>query len=268
MDSQWAPLGPQHAPWTKENDPWPREPQRTPVYTNIATPPTPPMPMQELTPKDFEMIRNPDGADPVRVPKRNITAGRIVDNTVDSPSSFGTAYGARETGSLCQVGGSGPPGGGHDDDPEGEDDIQTLDRGRGDSYHRGFMLVCPSKIVVPTFSGANLTTKPYMPFNKAVKKLVKAHGPRGLQLFAILEDVEKYGDKPYDNNKLTALAARCPRTYEYNAAIQKALEAYTIDIAEGMIRYGVHNGLDAWRKFYNHYVPSAEDLQQILIQEL
>ena len=53
-------------------------------------------------------------------------------------------------------------------------------------------------------------------------------------------------------------------TYEYNAAIQMALEAYTIDIAEGMTRYGVHNGFDAWRRLYSHYMPLADDLQQLL----
>ena len=43
---------------------------------------------------------------------------------------------------------------------------------------------------------------------------------------------------------------------------------FTTDIAEGMIRYGVHNGFDAWRRLFHHYVPMADDLQQILIQEL
>ena len=258
-----GPLGPQHAPWTKENDRWLRERTHTPVYTNIATPPTPPM--QDLTPKDFEMIRNSDGLNLAQVPKRIIIVGRVVDNSGDSPSSFGTPDGAREIGTLCQVGGNGPLGGDHNEDPDDEDENRIMDRGRNDMYHREFMLVSPSKILVPAFSGTNLITKPYMPFNKVVKKLVKAQGHRGLQLFAILEDVEKYGDKLSDNNKLTALVAVCPKDYEYNAAIQIALQTYTTDIAEGMIKYGVHNGLDAWRKLYNHYVPLAEDFQQIFI---
>ena len=37
------------------------------------------------------------------------------------------------------------------------------------------------------------------------------------------------------------------------------METYTSDIAEGMIKYGVYNGFDAWRRLYNHYVPLAED---------
>ena len=35
-----------------------------------------------------------------------------------------------------------------------------------------------------------------------------------------------------------------------------------------MVEYGVDNGFDAWRRLYNHDLPLAEDLQQILIQEL
>ena len=35
-----------------------------------------------------------------------------------------------------------------------------------------------------------------------------------------------------------------------------------------MVEYGIENGLDAWRKLYHHYMPLADDLQQLLIQEL
>ena len=35
-----------------------------------------------------------------------------------------------------------------------------------------------------------------------------------------------------------------------------------------MVKYSVNNGFDAWRKLYHRYVPMAEDLQNILIQEL
>ena len=61
--------------------------------------------------------------------------------------------------------------------------------------------------------------------NKAVKKLINAQGPRGIQLLTIFDNVETYGDKPYDNNKLAALAAQCPRAYEYQVAIQNVLQS-------------------------------------------
>ena len=57
--------------------------------------------------------------------------------------------------------------------------------------------------------------------------------------------MEVYGDKPYDNNKLIAVAEQEPRAYEYSIAIQNVLETYTTDVAESMIRHDVHNGLDA-----------------------
>ena len=65
-----------------------------------------------------------------------------------------------------------------------------------------------------------------------------------------------------------ALIDQYPKAIEYNLAIQNVLENYTTDIAEGMIEYGVHHGFDAWRRLFHHYVPMADDLQQILIQEL
>ena len=89
-----------------------------------------------------------------------------------------------------------------------------------------------------------------------------------MTLIQILEDVERYGAQPYDKDKFAALAQQCPRAYEYNVAIQNVLENYTTDIAEGMVRYGIHNGFDAWRRLFHHYVPLADDLQQLFIQEL
>ena len=39
-------------------------------------------------------------------------------------------------------------------------------------------------------------------------------------------------------------------------------------MANNSIKYIVCNGFDAWRKLYHRYVPLAEDLQNISIQEL
>ena len=58
------------------------------------------------------------------------------------------------------------------------------------------------------------------------------------------------------------------RAAEYNVAIQNVFENYTSDTVEGMVRFGVNNGFDAWRCLYHHYIPLAKDLQQLLIQEL
>ena len=47
-----------------------------------------------------------------------------------------------------------------------------------------------------------------------------------------------------------------------------APETYTTDVADNVIRYGVHIGFDAWRNLYHHHAPLAADLQHIFIQEL
>ena len=59
-----------------------------------------------------------------------------------------------------------------------------------------------------------------------------------------------------------------PKMAEYNRAVLAALLNYTSGIARGMVEYGVENGVDARRRFYYHYMPLADDLQQLLIQEL
>ena len=43
---------------------------------------------------------------------------------------------------------------------------------------------------------------------------------------------------------------------------------YTIGIAKGLVEYGTENCFDALRRLYHHYLLLAEDLQQLLIQEL
>ena len=80
--------------------------------------------------------------------------------------------------------------------------------------------------------------------------------------------MEQNGAEEFDNDRLTAFIDQCPRAAEYDVAIQNVFENYTVDVAEGMVRYGVHNGFDVWRRFFHHHVPMAEDLQQIFIQEL
>ena len=87
-------------------------------------------------------------------------------------------------------------------------------------------------------------------------------------LFTMLDEVEKYGDIAFDNGRLAILIEQCPTAAEYNVAIQNVLDNYTADIAKGMVRYGVYNGFGARKRLFHHYVPMADDLQQILIHAL
>ena len=84
----------------------------------------------------------------------------------------------------------------------------------------------------------------------------------------ILTELEKCGGETFSNAQLKELVRQCPKAAEFNRAILSLLLNYTEGIAKGMVEYGVDNGFDAWRRLYHHYLPLADDLQQILIQEL
>ena len=96
---------------------------------------------------------------------RFVTSGGILHNDGPSPSENSTPYLAKETGSVYQLGGSGPPGG--DPDWHNEDDEGTGDGDRHgrNNYHREFTLVSPNKVIIQPFSGTHLHSKPYMPFH-------------------------------------------------------------------------------------------------------
>ena len=98
------------------------------------------------------------------------------------------------------MGGSGSPGGGpggFGDEPDGEDEQGDSERRDKDQYYKEFTPVSPSKVVITVFTGVNLHSKPYMPFNKVVREFIKAQGPNGIMLLTILDEVEKYGGEPF-----------------------------------------------------------------------
>ena len=232
----------------------------TPMIKNIYTPNT--FTNDYQADIDFGAIRSAigDNNGNQKAPsQRMVTAAGILRDRRDSHSDEGTPFAKGGAGSLNQLGGWGPPGGGDGGAPGGgDDDDEEIGTGRitRDSYYREFTLVSPSKINILLCIGTNLIIKFYMHVNKAIRKLIRAQGPMGISLLRILIDVEIYGSEPYDNNKFTALQLQCRKAVEYKTAIMSVLETYTSDIAEGMIRYGVHNGFDAWRRLYNHYMSS------------
>ena len=237
---------------------------KTPKMHNIATPTL--KLDNEKIPINFDVIDNADEAPKDAINKKVIQNG-VLFNGAPSPSEDGSAPTSGETGALFQMGRDGGAGGGYGGPPDDEDEYDSANMNKSNQY-REVTLVSPNKIVIQTFSGNNLNSKPYLPFNKSIRKLIKAQGRNGLVLLQILDYVEKYGPKLFTNTKLAALVEQCPRAVEYNVAIQNVLGNYTSDVAEGMVRYGVCNGFDAWRRLYHYYIPLSQDLQQILIQEL
>ena len=138
----------------------------------------------------------------------------------------------------------------------------------GGGRKQEFALVNPRNITITTFTGRNLHTNPYMPFNNALRRLILAQGQDGEVLLKVLDKIEKLGASRYTNEQLEELIKVYPKAVEFEIAIKTALLNWTSGIANNMVRFGICNGFDAWRKLYNKYVPLAEDLQNILIQEL
>ena len=185
-------------------------------------------------------------------------------NSDESPNS---------DGGLFQLSGVAANGEGQDDgggDGGGAPGGNNMINSGNTTYtnSKELMLVNPRNVIVQTFSGTNLHNRPYMPFNKAMRKLIRAQGGDGELLLNIFDQVEEWGSTPFNNDKFSALVSHYHIVTQFNNAIQAALENYTTGVAECMVRYGVLNGLDAWRRLYNHYVLAAEDLHRILIHEL
>ena len=180
----------------------------------------------------------------------------------ESPGSHGGFF------NLGQGNGSGPSGNG--DNPDDGNGTNTIGRAQDRHEDRGreFILSKSSSIIIQSFSGKSLSSNPYLPFNKYLKRLIYNQGAEGEQLLQILEGVEKYGAFKFDNNKHAELAKSYPTAYEYNRARMSLLLNYTTSLAKGMVEHGVDNGVGAWRRLYHHHIPLVEDQRKIFMQEL
>ena len=125
-----------------------------------------------------------------------------------------------------------------------------------------------SNVSITTFTGFNLNRNLYIPFNKSLRKLIITQGHDGEELLKILDHIETYGETKLTNVKLKALADIYRKTYEYARAINAALLTWIEGAAHGLVEHGCDNGLDAWRRLCNRYIPAAEDRQNLLMEEL
>ena len=161
-------------------------------------------------------------------------------------------------------GGSGEP----PDDDEHQTIINNAGGGNGDRQDREFQLVNARNINIVPFSGRNVYTNPYLPFNSALRRLILVQGKDGDELLNILDDVEQCGDENFIKEDMRSTAIKYLKLYQYDRVVMLALLNYIIGTAHARVKYGVECGLDAWRKLYNRYVPLAEDIKNILIREL
>lgn len=176
---------------------------------------------------------------------------------------------AREAGQICQARASGSGGDGPDHGPHDDDDYQqTINRVMNYNYRSSqFIFVKSTNTVVPTFGGTHLNTNPYMLFYKSLRTLTYSQGEDGELLLEILDEIEKCSKDAVTSTQLKELTKIYLKVAEFNRAMLTALLIYTTGIIKGMVEYGVHNGRDAWRRLFHHYLPLADDLQQLLIKK-
>ena len=169
---------------------------------------------------------------------------------------------------------TGGDGGGRDGGGNGGIGNGAIDEDQDRKYttinakRNEFTLVNSRNITITPFTGRNLNTNPHLPLNNAVRSLILVQGADGEVLLRILDKIEARGATKFTSAELQAMITKYPKVAEFDVAIKAALLNWTTGIANNMIEYGVNNGLDAWRKLYHRYVPLADDLRNILIQEL
>ena len=245
----------------------------TPMRRSIATPDT--LIQDEYDVIDFNNVMNAKG-----VAKNTTISNGVIKRprrspNIDSSSEYGDV-GNNNTPYLNNVGiGNGGRGNGDGSDDRGDGGSgsgkRTMGKGYGYGYNNKpteFTVVKSSNVTISTFNGTNLNAQPYLPFYKAIKRLIYNQGDDGELLLDILTQVEKCGSKTFDHAQLAGLVGQCPKAAEFNRAIMSVLLNYTVGNAKAMVEYGIANGFDAWRRLYHHYLPLAEDLQQISIQQL
>ena len=267
MQEELDQLRKEKATWQQQQQK--EQPQQTLQVTAMDTPQGPTTTIKDI----MAGLQNGTGIGGTTTQNTNTQRGTTIHNGTirrdkGSPESDDSPNDRNCGNGLYQMGNNNPNGGDGDD---GDDNgVSTTFRagGRSDERGREFSLVKSSNIIIQTFSGKNLHSSPYLPFNKSLRRLIYNQGADGEQLLEILDSVEKYGAMKFDNEKLKILTSKYHKVSEYNRAIKSLLLNYTTGIAKGMVEHGVENGLDAWRRLYHHYIPLAEDLKKILMQEL
>ena len=212
---------------------------------------------QETNRSRFKYIRKGNKDNPPQTRKRNIIRPAY---SPGQSSSDGSSPGRSDGGAINNLalgrddgdqGGSG--------EPPDDDELHTANHYTGgsnnDRQDREFQLVNARNINIVPFSGKNVQTNPYLPFNNALRRLILVQGKDGEELLDILDEVEQCGDDKFTKEDLKDIANRCPKIYQYDRAVKLALLNYITGTAHGRVKYGVEGGLDAWRELYNRYVP-------------
>ena len=225
--------------------------------------------------KTLQDVKMASNNDKYNIPKDKIKPTLVSPRT--GSSSNDSIYGGDMNNLARENKGNGDGGesngGGSPGDPNGNGSNTVHRRWNirddgDDRKRREFLLVKSSNINITIFAGFNLNKNPFIPFNKAIRKLILTQGGDGEELLKILDSIEIYGEQKFTNTNLRALSEIYPKAYEYARAVNAALLNWTEGAAQGLVEHGCDNGLDAWRRLYNRYIPGADDLQNLLMEEL
>ena len=220
--------------------------------------------------KTSQDIRMANEIDLYMIPK---TKTRPNFGSLSTESSENGNVDGGDINQLADKSNGGSDGGGSPGDP-GDSYSGVINRiggGKQDGHdrpRREFLLVKPLNINVKVFTGFNLSNNFHIPFNKSLRKLILTQGHDEEELLKILDHVESHGDTKFTHANLRALSDIYPKSYEYARAVNAALFNWTEDVAQGMVEHGCDNGLGAWRRVYHQYIPGAEDLQHLQLEEL
>ena len=151
---------------------------------------------------DFDRFKNVPNGGSIKIIKTGMLYrnGPSLGSGKDSENSVGSVY---QLG-VWSPGGGGQGNGGGDGDPGNVVTTMVTNENGYQKYGREFILANLRNIIVPTFSGTNLSAKPYIPFNKVMRKLIRALGEDGETLLDILNEIKTYGDVSFDNDKLNS----------------------------------------------------------------
>ena len=193
-----------------------------------------------------------------------------IPDTNSSGDSSNDNNGNNELYRVVNGNDGGDIGGGGDFGGDGHGDNASVG---GDSHGRNgerreFIVVKASNSVVPTVAGNNFAANPYLQFYKSMRGLIYNQGEDRGNIVGLFTELEEAGASTIIKTQHKEMVQTYPRAAQCNRAILSALLNYTAGIARGMVEYGVENGLGAWRRLYHHYMPLADDVQHLFIQQL
>ena len=132
-------------------------------------------------------------------------------------------------------GGGGGDGDGNGPNSNVDDSDEYNNIGKSGTRKNEFIFVNPRNIIINMFTGRNLHSNPYMPFNNSIRRLILAQGSDGEMLLKMLDKVETMGTDKYTNEQLREFISVYPKAAEFDIAIRSALLIWISGVANSVV---------------------------------